>query len=92
MPADVRAYSLARSDFPHESTADQWFSESQFESYRRLGAHLTDRLGDGGSYAEGGLAAFFRDLQDLADGCRSAPATGTTSSTRPIFPETQPSA
>ena len=23
--------------FPHEPTTDQWFSESQFESYRRLG-------------------------------------------------------
>ncbi|PJI37172.1 hypothetical protein CTI14_67030, partial [Methylobacterium radiotolerans] len=24
--------------FPHESTANQWFSESQFESYRALDA------------------------------------------------------
>ena len=24
-------------DFPHEATADQWFTESQFESYRSLG-------------------------------------------------------
>ena len=26
--------------FPHESTADQFFSEDQFESYRLLGQHV----------------------------------------------------
>ncbi|HWM95269.1 MAG TPA: hypothetical protein VN493_31230 [Thermoanaerobaculia bacterium] len=36
-PYDVYNYSRSSSDFPHESTADQWFSESQFESYRTLG-------------------------------------------------------
>lgn len=36
-PADVAAYAQANEAFPHESTADQFFSESQFESYRRLG-------------------------------------------------------
>ena len=38
-PADVKNYKKAHSSFPHESTADQWFSESQFESYRQLGYH-----------------------------------------------------
>jgi hypothetical protein len=83
LPADVRAYSLARSDFPHESTADQWFSESQFESYRRLGAHLTDKLGDRGSYAETGLAGLFQDLQERVGECRPVPAARDRSSTRP---------
>jgi len=36
-PADVYNYARSHTDFPHESTADQWFSESQFESYRKLG-------------------------------------------------------
>ncbi|HWN43799.1 MAG TPA: hypothetical protein VNW71_16350 [Thermoanaerobaculia bacterium] len=36
-PYDVYNYARSSSDFPHESTADQWFSESQFESYRILG-------------------------------------------------------
>ncbi|HSN14444.1 MAG TPA: hypothetical protein VLT61_07410 [Anaeromyxobacteraceae bacterium] len=40
IPADVRAYARRSRTFPHESTADQWFSESQFESYRRLGEFL----------------------------------------------------
>ena len=35
--ADVRQYRLANDDFPQQSTADQWYDESQFESYRRLG-------------------------------------------------------
>jgi len=39
-PADVRSYAAGALAFPHESTADQWFSESQFESYRALGRHI----------------------------------------------------
>jgi hypothetical protein len=35
--ADVRQYSIENNVFPHQTTADQWFDESQFESYRRLG-------------------------------------------------------
>ena len=33
-PRDILKYSDEHTDFPHETTADQWFSESQFESYR----------------------------------------------------------
>ena len=36
-PADVTTYKKRHSAFPHEDTANQWFTESQFESYRRLG-------------------------------------------------------
>jgi hypothetical protein len=47
-PADVLGYHSAVPQFPHESTADQWFDESQFESYRALGYHIADKaLGDG---------------------------------------------
>lgn len=38
-PKDVLNYALASPTFPHESTADQWFDESQFESHRMLGLH-----------------------------------------------------
>ena len=34
---DVRQYHLANKTFPQQSTADQFFDESQFESYRKLG-------------------------------------------------------
>jgi hypothetical protein len=30
--------------FPQEFIGDQWFSESQFESYRALGSHIVDAL------------------------------------------------
>ena len=50
-PADVLNYATSHSDFPHETTANQWFGESQFESYRMLGVHTVDTLSvspDGG--------------------------------------------
>lgn len=39
-PADLLNYQCTHPGFPHESTADQWFDESQFESYRKLGHHI----------------------------------------------------
>ncbi len=42
--ADIRAYAVANPDFPHEGTEDQFFSESQFESYRKLGFEIVDGL------------------------------------------------
>jgi hypothetical protein len=45
-PADIRNYADTHERFPHESTADQFFSESQFESYRALGQHIADALTD----------------------------------------------
>lgn len=35
---DVWYYAASHSDFPHEPTSDQWFSEEQFEAYRKLGS------------------------------------------------------
>lgn len=42
--ADILRYRDANPEFPHQSTADQWFDETQFESYRRLGLHVLDRV------------------------------------------------
>ncbi len=39
-PVDILQYALAHPEFPHQSTADQWFDESQFEAYRKLGHHI----------------------------------------------------
>jgi len=39
-PADLLAYQLAHGVFPQDSTANQWFTETQFEAYRRLGHHV----------------------------------------------------
>jgi hypothetical protein len=43
-PYDVTSYQSTAPDFPNESTADQWFSEAQFESYRALGETLIDAV------------------------------------------------
>ena len=46
-PSDVRNYLVDHPTFPHESTANQFFNESQFESYRVLGEHIAqDVFGD----------------------------------------------
>jgi hypothetical protein len=37
--ADVLNYEQQHPEFPHEATANQWFTESQFESYRALGEY-----------------------------------------------------
>jgi hypothetical protein len=42
--AGVRAYALVNAEFPHQTTGDQFFSESQFESYRALGFEIADSL------------------------------------------------
>lgn len=47
-PADVLAYSRSSPTFPQESTAEQFFSEQQLESYRALGYHSTNRVLDDG--------------------------------------------
>ncbi len=44
VPADVRAYANMNQQFPHEPTWDQWFTEAQFESYRKLGEFQTGKL------------------------------------------------
>jgi hypothetical protein len=40
----LRRYKLDEPAFPHHSTADQFFSETQFEAYRSLGEHVGEKL------------------------------------------------
>ncbi|WP_159471145.1 patatin-like phospholipase family protein [Dyadobacter sp. 3J3] len=58
-PRDVFNYASINAAFPHESTADQFFSESQFESYRALGKHAIENL-NGSIKKEAGV-----DLMEL---------------------------
>jgi hypothetical protein len=37
LPPDILSYRVRHPEFPHEPTREQWFTEAQFESYRRLG-------------------------------------------------------
>lgn len=40
---DLLSYKIRNPDFPHQSTLDQFYSESQFESYRFLGYSVAKR-------------------------------------------------
>ena len=66
-PADVRAYAALHPDFPHESTANQWFTELQLESYRILANHVVDLVCRGGQTPTRRMtAACTADDQDLS--------------------------
>ena len=41
-PAPVLNYRSRCPAFPHETTADQFFDDAQFESYRALGVHIAE--------------------------------------------------
>lgn len=41
-PVDVTNFAKRFPDFPHETTANQFFNETRFESYRSLGSHVFD--------------------------------------------------
>lgn len=43
-PRDVCTYANDHPTFPHEATADQFYTESQFESYRALGSYVIELL------------------------------------------------
>ena len=40
----IRSYRASHPEYPHQSTADQFFSENQFEAYRALGEHACEGL------------------------------------------------
>lgn len=40
----IKQYRLASPSFPHETTADQFFGEGQFEAYRSLGQHIAEQV------------------------------------------------
>jgi Patatin-like phospholipase len=44
---DVQSYHSEQLEFPHQSTAEQWFNESQTESYRMLGLETMDEISRG---------------------------------------------
>jgi hypothetical protein len=56
-PPDVTSYCRSNPTFPHQSTADQWFDESQTESYRMLGLFTMESICRGWP-AEGHIADF----------------------------------
>ena len=61
LPADVLAYGRSDDTFPHDSTAEQWFTESQFESYRALGRWHFNQL------ESKSLEALFKTAEDTVE-------------------------
>jgi hypothetical protein len=43
-PHDLMEYKSVHPNFPQESTGDQFFDDAQWESYRRLGVQLGDKI------------------------------------------------
>ncbi len=59
-PADILQYAYTHPTFPHEGTGNQFYNESQFESYRHLGTWVIEKITDfAGKPAEG-------EVQDLS--------------------------
>ncbi len=65
-PPDVASYQAANPDFPHQSTANQFFNESATESYRMLGLHTVREMCADWIPKSG--------LQSLVDHVRATPA------------------
>ncbi len=64
VPYDIYSYSRECEAFPHEPTTDQWFNESQFESYRALGAHIMEQLTETlDSSSQAGFADFHTSVK-----------------------------
>lgn len=59
-PEYVRSYRAKNIEYPHESTADQFFSEEQFEAYRALGAYIAE-----GMFAHLSKLEGFRDMRGV---------------------------
>ncbi|HEY6392475.1 MAG TPA: patatin-like phospholipase family protein [Bryobacteraceae bacterium] len=64
-PVDVLAYHSDQSEFPHQTTLDQFFDESQFESYRRLGCHVAGKAFSSSSLEGNNRQKFFEDLYQV---------------------------
>lgn len=85
-PVDVWQYGRLNPAYPHERTTDQWFSESQFESYRALGEYIMRSVAE---KACSQLQAKPATVEDLFDGVKqylkmgAQAATVATSSGQP---------
>jgi hypothetical protein len=80
VPYDIYSYSRGSTSFPHESTADQWFSESQFESYRALGSHLVEQLIESlGAQRHADFDAFRTSVDDYMTGASAVGASSSAS-------------
>jgi hypothetical protein len=92
-PRDVLNYQATSPTFPEETIADQWFSESQFESYRALGSHMIETIceaeapaGNGG--ADQVMIGTAKISPRPADSNEEIKIEGRIEKVRPSSPET----
>jgi hypothetical protein len=52
LPLDLLAYKSSNPTFPQQTTADQFFDEAQWESYRKLGEHIADDVLSSGDWKQ----------------------------------------
>jgi hypothetical protein len=78
-PCDVYSYKVASEEFPHEATADQWFSEAQFERYRAPGSCLISLVGQKGPVPD--LAALKQRFEGYIKGRGAQPPSSAPSQT-----------
>ncbi len=80
-PRDIYEYFKRNPAFPHESTGDQFFSESQFESYRMLGVHSMEKVCPG---SVGDFESFLKGVRNyLATSAQEKPETPDAPKTSP---------
>ncbi|HSY50069.1 MAG TPA: patatin-like phospholipase family protein [Thermoanaerobaculia bacterium] len=65
-PKDIYNYAVENAAFPHQTTGDQWFSESQFESYRTLGEFEMTQINNGRD-TFGGIAELIKQAEAYVD-------------------------
>jgi hypothetical protein len=69
--SDILQYKAQNPAFPHESTGNQFFGESPFESYRALGEHIVMQAFGGGSspfqLKRSDLEALMQTIRDTWD-------------------------
>jgi hypothetical protein len=76
-PISVRSYALKANVFPHESTADQFFGESQFEAYRALGRFAIDHI-------DGAPGAIYPDVSSFVTQIRMRAAQAVAPVVGPV--------
>lgn len=71
---DVQNYAATHKTFPHETTADQFFNEAQFESYRELGVTMAEAVIEQSKPDECSTGEFFAAARTYCGHTSSIPA------------------
>jgi hypothetical protein len=67
-PVSVGSYAATSTTFPHESTGEQLFGESQFEAYRALGEYIVSSIDGGKSGPYPDIGNFISAVSRRLDG------------------------